>query len=102
MNTSIVDIQNVSLSYQEQHAETLAVEGLSFSVEEGEFVSIIGPSGCGKTTVLSLLMGLIQPTSGSILVMGKPAGTCNSSVATCWTGARWKKTSCSRYRSNTC
>ena len=38
MNTSIVDIQNVSLSYQEQHAETLAVEGLSFSVEEGEFV----------------------------------------------------------------
>lgn len=80
MNTSIVNIQNVSLSYQEQHAETLAVEGLSFSVEEGEFVSIIGPSGCGKTTVLSLLMGLIQPTSGSILVMGKPAGTCNSSV----------------------
>lgn len=80
MKTSIVDIQNVSLSYQEQHAETLAVEGLSFSVAEGEFVSIIGPSGCGKTTVLSLLMGLIQPTTGKILVMGAPAGACNSSV----------------------
>lgn len=80
MSTSIVDIQNVSLSYQEQHAETQAVESLSFSVAEGEFVSIIGPSGCGKTTVLSLLMGLIQPTSGSILVMGEPAGERNSRV----------------------
>lgn len=63
MNTSIVDIRDVSLAYQEQEAETLAVDGLSFSVSEGEFVSIVGPSGCGKTTVLSLLMGLIVPTA---------------------------------------
>lgn len=80
MLTSIVDIHDVSLAYQEQDAETLAVDGLSFSIAEGEFVSIVGPSGCGKTTVLSLLMGLIQPTTGSILVRGRPAGTCNSSV----------------------
>ena len=80
MSTSIVDINNLSLSYQDRQAETLAVDGLSFSVSEGEFVSIIGPSGCGKTTVLSLLMGLIQPTDGSILVMGEPAGTNNSHV----------------------
>ena len=80
MSTSIVDINNLSLSYQDRQAETLAVDGLSFSVSEGEFVSIIGPSGCGKTTVLSLLMGLIQPTDGSILVMGEPAGPNTSHV----------------------
>lgn len=80
MNTSIVDIRDVSLAYQEQEAETLAVDGLSFSVSEGEFVSIVGPSGCGKTTVLSLLMGLIVPTAGAIRVNGLPAGACNSNV----------------------
>lgn len=80
MNTSIVDIRDVSLAYQEQEAETLAVDGLSFSVSEGEFVSIVGPSGCGKTTVLSLLMGLIVPTAGVIRVNGLQAGACNSNV----------------------
>ena len=64
MKEPIAQLDRVRLSYQEQLAETLAVSDLSFSVYEGEFVSIVGPSGCGKTTVLSLLMGLIQPSGG--------------------------------------
>ena len=64
MKEPIAQLDRVRLSYQEQLAETLAVSDLSFTVYEGEFVSIVGPSGCGKTTVLSLLMGLIQPSGG--------------------------------------
>jgi len=47
-----------------------AIEGLEFSVEQGEFVTILGPSGCGKTTLLRLLAGLDAPTTGRILFQG--------------------------------
>jgi NitT/TauT family transport system ATP-binding protein len=48
--------------------ETQVVKDLSFSVYNGEFLSIIGPSGCGKTTVLSLIAGLMEPSGGQILL----------------------------------
>lgn len=70
MQQAIVEVRHVELVYQELAAETPAVCDLSFSISDGEFVSIVGPSGCGKTTVLSLLMGLIAPTSGEISIMG--------------------------------
>ena len=47
-----------------------AVKAVSFDVNEGEFLSILGPSGCGKTTLLRMLIGLIEPTSGTILKDG--------------------------------
>ena len=46
----------------------LALDNVSFSVEDGEFLSILGPSGCGKTTLLRILIGLLAPDSGSILL----------------------------------
>jgi sulfonate transport system ATP-binding protein len=49
-----------------------AVEHVSLSVHDGEFISIIGPSGCGKTTLLNMMAGLQQPTSGTLLLDGKP------------------------------
>jgi ABC-type nitrate/sulfonate/bicarbonate transport system ATPase subunit len=48
------------------------IDGLSFEVKEGEFVSIVGPSGCGKSTLLSILAGLEQPSAGEIQLNGKP------------------------------
>jgi NitT/TauT family transport system ATP-binding protein len=42
------------------------LKDISFDIDNGEFVSIVGPSGCGKTTILSLISGLLKPTSGSI------------------------------------
>lgn len=66
MKQAILQVDHVDLFYQERHAETQAIRDLSFSVQEGEFLAICGPSGCGKTTVLSLIMGLIRPTEGSV------------------------------------
>ncbi|MDE7395221.1 MAG: ABC transporter ATP-binding protein [Clostridiales bacterium] len=64
-------MENVSLLYQTPESETEALKDVNLSVEEGEFVAIIGPSGCGKTTILSLIAGLLKPTSGSISIGGK-------------------------------
>ncbi|MEM0320039.1 MAG: ABC transporter ATP-binding protein [Candidatus Nezhaarchaeales archaeon] len=49
-----------------------AIEDLSMDVYEGEFLCIVGPSGCGKTTLLRILAGLEKPTSGEVLLRGKP------------------------------
>lgn len=68
---NLLTLENVGYSYNTEKTETHAVKNLSFSVNEGEFVALIGPSGCGKTTILSLISGLLAPTSGSILLRGE-------------------------------
>jgi len=68
---SIVTLDHVSLIYHSLEGETPALENISFDVNKGEFIGIVGPSGCGKTTILSLIAGLIQPTSGRVLIEGK-------------------------------
>jgi len=66
-------LQTVELkkSYKVGKLEVPVLRGLSVTVNEGEFVSIMGPSGCGKSTLLHLLGGLLSPTSGSILIDGE-------------------------------
>ncbi len=67
----LLELKDVSLKYQTLNDEITAIEHLSFNCNENEFISIIGPSGCGKTSVLSLIAGLLQPTSGKILIDGQ-------------------------------
>jgi len=67
-----VQIEKVNIKYQTLDGETNALEDISLSIREGEFVSIVGPSGCGKSTLLSLISGLLKPTSGQVLIDGKP------------------------------
>lgn len=62
----LLSLDHISYSYHSISGETLAIDDLSFQVEEGEFLAIVGPSGCGKTTLLSILAGLIEPDSGTI------------------------------------
>ncbi|MGF7160831.1 NitT/TauT family transport system ATP-binding protein [Rhodoligotrophos appendicifer] len=62
-----LEIKNLSFAY----ANMTALEGVSFDVEEGEFVSIVGPSGCGKSTLLGVVDGLNPATGGQIIVGGK-------------------------------
>lgn len=62
----MLEFQKVSYTYHTKTGETAAVRDLSFTVENGQFASVIGPSGCGKSTILSLAAGLITPSSGKI------------------------------------
>ena len=65
MNT--VSVQNVTM----QFGDFTAVDDVSFTVTKGEFVTLLGPSGCGKTTLLNMVSGFLQPTSGTIEIGGK-------------------------------
>lgn len=67
----LLDIQDIELIYHSPKSETHALKNLNFSVNNGEFVSIVGPSGCGKTTILSLIAGILKPTIGQVLINGK-------------------------------
>lgn len=66
----IVEVNNIGMKYHSLNGEINALENISFSVGKGEFISIVGPSGCGKTTLLSIISGLVAPTSGDILING--------------------------------
>src|SRR5205809_383009 len=68
---SVVKIEG--LSKQFGRGGTTALQGIDLAIEEREFVSLIGPSGCGKSTLLRIVGDLVQPTSGSVVVNGKPA-----------------------------
>ncbi len=74
MEDIIVELNDVSLIYHERSGETPAVDRLSMKVKRGEFVSVVGPSGCGKTSVLSLIAGIIEPSSGAIRIGGGKPG----------------------------
>jgi ABC-2 type transport system ATP-binding protein len=56
--------------FRREHAETRAVDGISFQISEGDFVGFLGPNGAGKTTTLKMLSGLLYPTSGTASVLG--------------------------------
>jgi NitT/TauT family transport system ATP-binding protein/sulfonate transport system ATP-binding protein len=71
--TVLIDIQHVTRIYQAgDDSATHALDDVSLTVGEGEFVSLIGPSGCGKTTLLRLIAGLDFPQAGTLLVDGRP------------------------------
>lgn len=68
---SLINISNISLTYHSIKAETKAIDALNFSIEKGEFVSIIGPSGCGKSTLLNIISGLLKPSEGKVIYNDK-------------------------------
>ena len=68
----LLTLQNICYSYHTPGGETPALENISFTVGEGEFIAIVGPSGCGKSTLLNLICGLVKPESGEILLRGEP------------------------------
>ena len=67
----LMEISHVGYSYHTPQGETPALTNINFTVHQGDFLAIVGPSGCGKSTLLSLLAGLLEPESGSILLYGQ-------------------------------
>ncbi|NMA65898.1 MAG: ABC transporter ATP-binding protein [Clostridiaceae bacterium] len=56
------------MKYQSVNGEINAIDDISFTVKEGEFVGLVGPSGCGKSTLLSIISGLLRPSQGKVLI----------------------------------
>ena len=67
----ILKVENLTKVYGKGENEVRALNGVSFSVEKGDFVAIIGPSGSGKSTLLHTLGGVVRPTGGKVLVNGQ-------------------------------
>ncbi|WP_027262460.1 ABC transporter ATP-binding protein [Sedimentitalea nanhaiensis] len=65
--TTDLDCNNLTKRF----GDTTAVRDVSFSVQQGSFFSILGPSGCGKTTIMRMVAGFLEPTSGDIRIKGK-------------------------------
>ena len=67
----ILRVENLTKVYGKGENEVRALDGVSFSVDKGEFIAIIGPSGSGKSTLLHILGGVDRPTSGKVFMDGK-------------------------------
>lgn len=70
LNGPILELDNIYKTYKLGNTEVEAVKGISLSLQEGEFISIMGPSGSGKTTLLNLIGALDKPTKGVVYING--------------------------------
>src|SRR5207253_8220095 len=62
----VLSVENLSKKYR----ETIAVDGISFDVKPNEIVGLLGPNGAGKTTTINMILGVLEPTAGSIRIKG--------------------------------
>ena len=76
MPAAVLEVENLRKEFVRgfSRKRTVAVEGISFSVEAGEVFGFLGPNGAGKTTTMKMLMGLIHPTSGKATILGARVG----------------------------
>jgi NitT/TauT family transport system ATP-binding protein len=66
-----IEVERVRQIYTVGAGYVHALEGVSFEMCDGEFVSVVGPSGCGKSTLLRIILGLLRPTSGEVRIQGR-------------------------------
>jgi putative ABC transport system ATP-binding protein len=80
--SSVVHAEDLKKIYSRGAEEVRALDGVSFRIDKGEFVSIVGPSGSGKTTLLQLIGGMDRPTSGRLVIAGQEMGNLNDAGLT--------------------
>src|SRR5690606_36022317 len=69
--TPLLDISGVSIEFKTDNGPFKALDNVNLKIVEGEYVSLIGHSGCGKSTVLNIVAGLLQATTGGVVLDGK-------------------------------
>ena len=67
MNSLAIEINNLSKQYR----NTLAVKNINFKINKGAIIGLLGPNGCGKSTTIGMMLGLIKPTSGTVVINGQ-------------------------------
>src|SRR6516162_3203734 len=72
MTMEAIAVQELSKLYPTRDGSVHALQQISFSVSEGEFVAVVGPSGCGKSTLLRILAGILPPSKGAARLRGIP------------------------------
>ena len=72
--SKVIEVDSITKTYKNEGLETNVLKGISISVDEGDYVSIIGPSGSGKSTLMTILGCLGRPTSGNYLLDGQEVG----------------------------
>src|ERR1700687_4021868 len=70
VSTSVIAVETLSKRYVSRTGTVSALEDISFSVGEGEFVAVVGPSGCGKSTLLKILSGILPASAGAAHLRG--------------------------------
>ena len=81
---ALVEIRNVSKSFQRDAERVDVFDGLTMDIEKGSFTALMGPSGSGKSTLLNLVAGLDRPTGGQVTVNGAPVSTMNAAQLATW------------------
>ena len=84
---ALVQVENVSKTYQVGEVEVKALQNVSISIKEASFVSFVGPSGSGKTTILNLIGCLDKPTAGNIFVAGEHVNLLNRRQSAAFRGS---------------
>jgi len=84
MQGPIVDLRDLSKSYRRGNQVLPVLEGITLSIEEGDFLALMGPSGSGKSTLLNLIAGLDQADEGTIIVAGEDITTLSQSDLALW------------------
>jgi putative ABC transport system ATP-binding protein len=78
----ILQTENLTMTYHVGKVDVHALRGVNLSVLHGEFISIMGQSGCGKSTLLHILGGLLQPTSGRVIIDGEDLSSMTDAART--------------------
>jgi putative ABC transport system ATP-binding protein len=79
---SLVEVRDLARDYRFGTDSVHALRGVSFDIEEGDYVAIVGPSGCGKSTLLNLLGAIDQPSRGTVRIRGNEVGRMRDRDAT--------------------
>jgi putative ABC transport system ATP-binding protein len=85
-NETVIDVQDVVKRFPVGNSHVTVLNGISFQVQEGEFLTIVGPSGNGKSTLLNMITGIDRPSDGAVQVLGHQVHEMSENALARWRG----------------